>query len=583
MKLKNKFISKVAVALALIFTISSCEIFDLDINKDPNNPTSVTPDLLLPSVMLNMSATFAGGLNSNVHGFVGAISSADDYNLTFTSYSGTWQTLYTGPLKDLDEVIKYCEALPDEAKQPRYQGIAQILKAYYFSMMVDLWGDVPYSTAFNANNTAAPEKDPAYDASATIYGNLMSLIDDGIANILTPSSISAAAGDPIYGGNLTRWEKAANSLKLRLLMNTRRIQDNDAAIGALLGGNLITATADDMQFQFGKLLNPDNRHPWYQNAYTGATNGYTYFGHQLMYEMYLNKDPRWPFYFKRQVTQILNLDDPTERSTAPCSQTPGCTYGYIVLNTGAKNVYSELFAAGLTTANPPTATEKAFLAGIFGRDRGDRAGIPLDGPYRTAPGVYPAGGYYDDANPTTRKVSGNGAFGNGIFPMITSSMVNFYKAEAILAEGVGGTVTDARAALEAAMRQSISKVAAFGASLDAVSVAPSTAAIDAYVNAYLAEFDNAPSNDAKLNLVLKQAWYTNLGNGYESYNAFRRTGYPSVGVGSHQVMAPMQRVRNFALRIPYSLDDLTLNANAPGTPPVFDVDPVFWDVLKFQF
>jgi hypothetical protein len=588
LKLRHKMISKTMIAFLFIVSISACDLFDLDINKDPNNPTAVTPELLLPSVMLNASSTFAGGLNSNTAGFVGAISSADDYNLSYTSYTGTWQTLYTGPLKDLDEVIKYCE---NAGNLPRFLGVAQILKAYYFSMVVDLWGDVPYFDAFNANNTADPNKDPGYDDAAAVYADLLTLIDAGIANLNAPSSVSLAPGDPIYRGNVTRWIKAANSLKLRLLINTRRVQDNDAAIATLLANpaNLITLTADDMQFQFGRLLSPDNRHPWYQNAYTGATNNYTYFGQQMMYEMLLNRDPRWPFYFKRQVTQILNQDDPTERSTTPCSQTPGCVYGYIALNTGSKNVYAELNAAGVTSANPPTATELAFLAGIFGRDRGDRAGVPLDGPYRTAPGVYPAGGYFDDANPTTRKVANNGAYGNGIFPMITSSMVNFYKAEAILAEGVGGTLADARNAFEQAMRHSIAKVIAFGVALDATGTSAGPHAMatgvstDTYVNNWLAKFDAASSNDAKLAVVLKQAWYTNHGNGYEIYNAFRRTGYPSVGTGEFQVMAPMERVRQFALRIPYSLDDLTLNANAPAEPAVFDQDAIFWDVIKFQF
>ena len=93
----------------------------------------------------------------------------------------------------------------------------------------------------------------------------------------------------------------------------------------------------------------------------------------------------------------------------------------------------------------------------------------------------------------------------------------------------------------------------------------------------MAKYDAAPSNEGKLAVVLKQAWFSNWGNGIETYNAFRRTGYPA------DLVTPVSRQRQFALRIPYSLGDLNLNSSAPADRPVFDAVPVFWDVLKFKF
>jgi hypothetical protein len=580
MKTLKYRLGKIAAAFLVLFAVTSCDLFDMDINTDPNNPIAVTPDLLLPSVMYNASANFAGGVNSNAHGFVGAIASADDFNLATTSYVGLWQNLYTGSLKDLDEVIKYCEAA---SNLPGYLGIAQVLKAYYFSMMVDLWGDVPYFTAFNANNVGAPERNPVYDNGAAIYDDCFANIDKALVNLAAVDPTNLASGDPIFNGSRAAWIRAANSLKLRLLMQTRLVRDNKAAIAAVLGQPLINSTAEDMQFQFGRLLNPDNRHPWYQAAYTGAENGYNYLSQQMMFEMFRDGDPRFPFYFKRQTTKILNFDDPTERSTAPCTQTVGCRYGYIVLNTGSFNVHEALQAAG-RISNPLTTADRQFLAGLFGRDRADRAGVPLDGSLRTAPGVYPAGGFYDDgsfnaAGAATRAVRGNAAFGNGIFPMITSSMVKFYRAEAILTNQISGTTDAAKALFEQALREHIAKVVAFGRGLDSQAIAPATSAVENYVNLWLGRWDAAPSNEAKLNVLLKQAWFSNFGNGFEIWNAFRRTGYPN------DVMAPIQRVRQFALRLPYSLDDLTLNQSVTDKErnTVFDQDGVFWDALKFKF
>ena len=571
MRQLNNRISKIAASLALIFIITSCDLFDLDINKDPNNPTTITPELLLPTIMLDASSLFAGGVNSNTHGFVGnSIASADDYNINSTSYNGLWRALYTGPMKDLDEVIKYTT---NAGNLPKSLGVAQVLKAYYASMMVDLWGDIPYFTAWNGNFTQAPEKNPAYDNAIDIYKDCLALIDKGVANLAIVSSAPLASGDPIYRGDVAKWTKMAWSLKLRLLVQVRKSPAFSGTVAAdiatVLTKPLITSSADDFQFQFGKLLQPDDRHPWYQAAYTGAENGYNYIGHQIMFEMLLNRDPRFSFYFKRQTKTILDFNDPTERATAPCTQTVGCTYGYIPLNTGSAKPVDQLQKAGIVNT-PLSQANKDYLAGIFGRDRGDQAGTPLDGALRTAPGVYPSGGFYDDAEPTTRKVSNNSAFGAGIFPMITASMVSFYQIEAALTLGTAG---NARALYESAIRTSLAKVSSFGASLDVNSIAPSAAAIEGYVGSQLAIYDQATSNEGRLNRVLKQAWFTNFGNGFEQYNAFRRTGYPTT------LTAPIATTRGFALRLPYSLNDLTLNSSAEAQKSVvFDQDRIFWDV-----
>jgi Starch-binding associating with outer membrane len=581
MKKTYKHAWRVLTSMALIVIVTSCDLFDLDINKDPNNPQTVTPALLLPSVMYNASATFAGGVNNNAAGFVGGmISSVEDWNLTQSSYVGTWSGLYTGPLKDLDEAIKFCRNV---GNQPGYLGIALVLKAYYFSLMVDLWGDVPYFSAFNGNNTADPNINPAYDDDAAIYADLLTILDEAIASLNAVDPIDTREGDPIFGSSSAstavqraKWVATANSLKLRLLMQTRLVSNNAAAIQTVLGQPLITSTANDFQFQFGRLLNPDNRHPWYQAAYTGAENGFNYFGHQIMFEMLRDRDPRFPFFFKRQRNTVLNFNDPTERNTATCTTAP-CFYGYFPVNGNAKTL---LQTAGVIS-NPESAADRALLAGVFGRDRGDRSGVPLDGSYRTAPGVYPAGGFYDDggftaAGTASRAVRGNSAFGAGVFPMITSYNVLFYRIEALLVGVAPGGAAAARPLVEQAIRTHIAKVVSFGQSLDASAVAPTTASVEAFVATQMAFYDGAGDDTERLNRAMKIAWFCNFGNGFEIYNTYRRTGFPNANQIRPQIQPP---VRGFPLRLPYSLDDLGLNSSVTDAQRnvAFDVDKVFWD------
>ena len=436
----------------LLLVVSSCEITDLDINTDPNNASEASLNLLLTSAQFEGVNTFAGGLNDATMGFQGINTSNDDFNFTNASWNGTWNFLYSGPLKDLEEIISGA----DPEVNPNYLGIAQIMKAYYFTTMVDLWGDVPYSEAFkgNAEETIT---EPVYDSGASIYADAFLLIDQGITNLAKSQGVSVK-GDIIYGGNLTRWRKAAKSLKLKLLINTRNVNSNTAAIQSLISeGDLILSGSNDFQLRFSSLKNPDNRHPMYQAGYAGGEAGYSYFGHQLMYEMLSSKYPRTPFYFKRQTTTILDPEDPTAKQTIPCSQRDDCVYNYFVTSSKVTNGIFGVDPDGLTDS------QASYLAGFFGRDRSDPSGTPNDDPLRTTVGAYPAAGLFDKSAGLT----GGNKFGvgDGIFPIISSWMVKFWMLEAQIALNVNTGYTESDLLAEAIGDQ-MKKVISVGTSAD---------------------------------------------------------------------------------------------------------------------
>jgi hypothetical protein len=241
------------------------------------------------------------------------------------------------------------------------------------------------------------------------------------------------------------------------------------------------------------------------------------------------------------------------------------------------STWSKLTASGTLTN---TAADSAYLSGFFGRVRGDQTGVPADVAVRAVPGAYPAGGLVDFARTAAKAdikplLGGSGA-GNGVFPMITFNMIQYWDLEQQLASG---SVTAATKTLfEAAIRQSIADVVRHSKSSDPTAADPSTTAVTTYVNKWLARYDAAVSNDAKLNVVLKQAWFSGLGNGNELYSTFRRTGLPTT------LDEPASRQRQFALRLPYPSTELNLNPNATSYGAViFDRDPIFWDVVKFKF
>jgi hypothetical protein len=559
----------------LLLVVSSCEITDLDINTDPNNASEASLNLLLTSAQFEGVNTFAGGLNDATMGFQGINTANDDFNFTNASWNGTWNFLYSGPLKDLEEIISGA----DPEVNPNYLGIAQIMKAYYFTTMVDLWGDVPYSEAFkgNAEETIT---EPVYDSGASIYADAFLLIDQGITNLAKSQGVSVK-GDIIYGGNLTRWRKAAKSLKLKLLINSRNVNSNTAAIQSLISeGDLILSGSNDFQLRFSSLKNPDNRHPMYQAGYAGGEAGYSYFGHQLMYEMLSSKDPRTPFYFKRQTTTILDPEDPTAKQTIPCSQRDDCVYNYFVTSSKVTNGIFGVDPDGLTDS------QASYLAGFFGRDRSDPSGIPNDNPLRTTVGAYPAAGLFDKSAGLT----GGNKFGvgDGIFPIISSWMVKFWMLEAQIALNVNTGYTESDLLAEAIGDQ-MKKVISVGTSADPqassdISNWPNLYSWpivfkteNEYINSIISDYPTSGSSNQRLNTVLKHAWFANFGNGFEGYNSFRRTGFPS------DIQAPLQLIRQFALSFPYAQDEINLNPNTPQKAYDSPSAAIFWDTLKFQF
>src|SRR6187401_2972554 len=143
------------IAMAMIgFSIMGCKKTFLDINQNPNNATesSITPDLALAAQLAGSAARNAASYDflNRWMGYWSASGSYSpstvewSYNITNDSYSGIWNNAYyaVGQYKSI-------EAKAADLDLKFYQGIAQIMEAYEVSTLVDIYGDVPYSEAWN--------------------------------------------------------------------------------------------------------------------------------------------------------------------------------------------------------------------------------------------------------------------------------------------------------------------------------------------------------------------------------------------------------------------------------------------------
>lgn len=570
---KNKFVRILALA-GVIGVVSSCNLTELDINVDPNRPATASLALLLP-VVENTAVGAFGAVNSNAMGFAGLWNSSDAYDLSNTSFQGTWNAGFQN-LQNMEEMLKATE----DGKNPRYRGIALVLKAYSMGHYVDMFGDMPYSEAWKGNS-ATPNKSPKFDKDADIYEDLLKLCDQAVVELAKPQPV-AVVGDYMGGGNAATWTRIARTVKLRLLLTSRkgRATGNADLKAAFDAGGFITTPAQNWTYLFSTQVSPErNTHPWY-GTYAGLGDP-TYINHQLMGEMILNKDPRLPFYFYRQASRILDQNNSTDRGTTPFGGS------YLPLRASFLDDYKAAF--NITGAIP--AAELIYIAGYFGRDRADVSGAAADGPLRTTPGTYPAGGVYSDRSTPAVALTGQAALnygGNGQWPLINSWNTKYYQVEAILDNT--GITGDAKALFEAAMREQIAVVVAQGLKSDPNKAkTPATAEVDAYVNAWLNLYTAATTNQSKLNVVAKQIWFCSWGQGMEIWNLQRRTGYPvqsqfkqfSVGI-----QAPISKPpRQYALRLPYPQAEGALNPNASKfvSDVIFDRDPVFWDKTKVKW
>ena len=522
--------------MVMVLIISSCSEEWMDVNTDPNNPPTATLNLLLPATQVSQAFNMTRTMNENTMVF-----SRMMYNLQESQYlqdpsvyANDYDFLFANALKDMQEVIE--QGTTEEAWH--YVGVAKIMKAHAYGIMVDLWGDLPYSQALQGDAFLTP----VFDDDAAIYPQLIALLDEGIADLAKESTL-ALENDLIYGNNISRWVTAANTIKLKMLLNLRLVDAATATAGinALIAeGDLIDATAENYSFRFGASDSPLNRHPFYQREYAAAGDKNFYMSNYFMYNMIIKNDPRLPYYIYRQAS---NAD--LDFNTTPCVSRTDCIYWPLLVDLGE------------------------VADGYIGRDHGDPSGIPGDNNLRATFGVYPIGGSYDDDARSERTI-GDGAQGAGILEYVTSAMRAFMLAEAKLTLSVTGGSTAVQY-LEEGIRASMAAVESFSLGATGAEAVPMVdSLVDAYVAGRIADFNAATTDNQRLNVVIKEKFYAQFGNGMETFTDVRRTGFPG------DVPPSLAPLAAFPLRLPYSTTEL--GSNQANVPSVTQSDPVFWDV-----
>jgi len=553
----------------------------LDVNKDPNNPQDVPMSLLLPSVELNAtyvlapgSGSLGTGLGEDLGVYTHQLSTREAANVYGADGSeyylrNAWSGMYISTLQNLDIII----TKSGESNAPYYEGIAKVIKAYMYSQFVDVFGDVPFT---EANKKADGIVYPKFDNGVDIYPALITMLDDAIAKLKTTATVTVPKTDDlIFGGDVTKWIKTANTIKLKLYTQTYNQKGADkAAIGAkikaifdnLATTPLIAATADGFMFPFVSQRTPDNRHPAYGGTYEATqktTNISPWFfeilkGINPVFSGIV--DPRIPYYFYNQLKPSQTGKD-------------GNKFEYRV--GGFASIYF-----GSTGPDNGAAQDKS----------------------QTVYGIYPCGGRYDQGDAlTVDKSSGTGA---APYRFLTYADRLFLEAE-LLQAGIITTTpdgNDAKTVLNAAMVEAfrlVDYVAAKANGSQTIPVLTGATKTNTYITSILSLFDAGDANK-KMEIIMTQKWISSFGSFVDQYTDYRRTGYPKMFDPNDATMAPSGFVTppaggdpdrtlppvkvSCSLAYPrslaWSIDEINVNKNAPKQKTDPSTYYVFWDPKK---
>lgn len=215
--LKNKSIISLMLTLSLL---ASCQDLDeLNINPNGVDPETADLNLLLSTIETGIGKTVVSLGFGNIAGVMqhtqkdGWSGGHNDYD--WDDQSNSWSGYY-GILRNTDEL--YRKAMEGEYKF--HQGAGLVLKSYAFGLIADLWGDAPYTEALQAEDGSDYFK-PVFDNQRDIYVAI--LADLETANTLLSDEQAAYSNidqtqDLLFGGDVSKWQKFANSLALRYYM-----------------------------------------------------------------------------------------------------------------------------------------------------------------------------------------------------------------------------------------------------------------------------------------------------------------------------------------------------------------------------
>jgi hypothetical protein len=286
---------KILLLIILVVGLSGC---NLDINTDPNYPTDVPANLILPAVE-SAIATTVGDAMFNYSGFFAQYydqrPEANQYNEIAEYYfteqdqliDRSYRTLYAGALEDIN-------AIRNKTTNSADIYAATVLRVFCFQLLVDNMDQAPYTEALQGSSNSMPK----FDSGQSIYEGVLAELDEAEANL---DNLNMECSDLLFNKSIAQWQGFANALRLRMYLKFI-----DAGIEASTYTAKVKALVDANKFFTGDVKfdaysdELDKRNPWYAtNKVSLAMNHCA--SYPIVAYLQATADPRIAYSFEKAV------------------------------------------------------------------------------------------------------------------------------------------------------------------------------------------------------------------------------------------------------------------------------------------
>jgi hypothetical protein len=357
--MKHIFKYKFAAALLLGALVlgPSCKKVDFgSLNNNPNQTTEpITSALLTNALSAIGNRTWDAGGITTIEGLYCQYFSETQYTdvSRYTRTTNNWDGFYSGVMYDLQNIINYNSDDATKVKaalngsNANQIAVATILLQYHYWLLTDTWGDLPYSQALQGNGVIP------YDSQESVYTGMLTQLKNAVAGFdggLGPK------GDILYNGDVTKWKKFGNSLRLLISLRLSKVNPT-------LGKTEFAAALADPAGVISS--NSDNA----TLVYPGGNYLNTFYN-------YYNVTKRDDYSVAKTLLDFLNAKGDL-RNTIFGTSTVGFPYGLTrdqaVSFANSNTSYSRLMAKSVSTATsaiPVVTASHVFLARAEGANLG---------------------------------------------------------------------------------------------------------------------------------------------------------------------------------------------------------------------
>lgn len=244
--MKNRFFKYIAIILCLTVYAGCDEGFD-ELNTNEVDPIAIDPVFILNNAIVNLSWPGGGVLLYDI-GIVQQIVSPNSGVITGANYNqdnrnatdDIWSSYYQGVIKNTRDLITQAEA---QGNRNNLVQMGRIIQAYAFMVLTDAYGDIPY---FDGGKGYTEQVTfPEYDAQADIYPDILKELKEAV-DALSPTG-GTEGSEVLYGGDIDKWKRFGNSLRLRAGMRLSKINAGTAQseVQAAFSAGLIQSNAEN--------------------------------------------------------------------------------------------------------------------------------------------------------------------------------------------------------------------------------------------------------------------------------------------------------------------------------------------------